>query len=301
MSIPVTIIGGYLGAGKTTLINQVLRQADGLRIAVLVNEFGALSIDEDLIEAQEGDVISIAGGCVCCAFGDNLIGAIADMVAMVPAPQHIVIEASGVAIPQAIAATLSLVAGVQLAGIVVLADAETVEARARDTYMGDTILRQISGADVILLTKPDLVEDVAPVTAWLQNMSDAAAIVATAHGRCPNAVVLGVTHTAVSLPTQGLLDHSAQYRSFSFAQTGETDAAVFAQALADTHLGLLRAKGFVRQPDGALFEVQVVGVRWAVSLATAGHGLVCIGLRDRIAEGRIQDLAARHGFHPSRA
>ena len=62
--LPVTIIGGYLGAGKTTLVNHLLRQADGVKLAVLVNEFGALPIDEDLIEAQDDTMISIAGGCV---------------------------------------------------------------------------------------------------------------------------------------------------------------------------------------------------------------------------------------------
>ena len=70
-AIPVSIIGGYLGAGKTTLVNQILRQADGVKLAILVNEFGALPIDEDLIEAQDDELISIAGGCICCSFGSG--------------------------------------------------------------------------------------------------------------------------------------------------------------------------------------------------------------------------------------
>ncbi|MEL7092980.1 MAG: CobW family GTP-binding protein [Pseudomonadota bacterium] len=299
MSIPVTVIGGYLGAGKTTLINQMLRQAEGLRIAVLVNEFGALSIDEDLIEAQEGDVISIAGGCVCCAFGDNLIGAIGDMVAMKPAPQHIVIEASGVAIPQAIAATLSLVAGVHLAGTVVLADAETVQRRARDTYMGDTILRQLTGADLVLLTKGDLLADTARVADWLRDVSDGAEVVQAAFGDCPNAVVLGAVASGV--PERGAdLDHGAQYLGLTFDQRGTADAQAVATVLADAALGLVRAKGFVRTGTG-LAEVQVVGRRWTVTPGGAGHGLVCIGLRDRIAADVIADQMRQHGFHLSRA
>ena len=64
--LPVTVIGGYLGSGKTTLVNHLLRNANGLRLAILVNEFGELAIDEDLIEAEDDDIISIAGGCVCC-------------------------------------------------------------------------------------------------------------------------------------------------------------------------------------------------------------------------------------------
>ena len=77
--IPVTVIGGYLGAGKTTLVNHLLRHADGRRLAVLVNEFGSIAIDEDLIEAEEDGLISIAGGCICCSFGNDLIGAINDL------------------------------------------------------------------------------------------------------------------------------------------------------------------------------------------------------------------------------
>jgi len=93
LTLPVTVIGGYLGAGKTTLINHLLRTANGMRLAVLVNEFGALSIDEDLIEAEQDDIISIAGGCICCSFGDDLSAALMDICAFKPPPDHILIEA----------------------------------------------------------------------------------------------------------------------------------------------------------------------------------------------------------------
>ena len=69
---PVTVAGGYLGAGKTTLVNHLLRHAQGMRLAVLVNDFGDLAIDADLIEAQSGDVVSIAGGCICCSFDQSI-------------------------------------------------------------------------------------------------------------------------------------------------------------------------------------------------------------------------------------
>ena len=72
-AVPVTLIGGYLGAGKTTLVNHLLRNADGRRLAVLVNEFGELPIDADLIEARDGNLISISGGCICCSFGSDLL------------------------------------------------------------------------------------------------------------------------------------------------------------------------------------------------------------------------------------
>jgi len=93
--LPVTIIGGYLGAGKTTLVNHLLRHADGTKIAVLVNEFGALPIDADLIEAQDDALISIAGGCVCCSYGNDLVQAMLDLAKLENRPDHLVIESSG--------------------------------------------------------------------------------------------------------------------------------------------------------------------------------------------------------------
>ena len=191
--IPVTTIGGYLGAGKTTLVNQLLRQADGRRLAVLVNEFGALPIDADLIEAQDGDMISIAGGCICCSFGNDLIGALRDLAQLSPAPDHILIEASGVAIPSGIAASVSLLPEYELGAVVVLADVETIEAQAQDAYLGDTILRQLSDADLVLATKGDLVAEgkQSGALSWLQEQAPRAGVVAVTNGQVSLDVVLG--------------------------------------------------------------------------------------------------------------
>ncbi|WP_050531605.1 CobW family GTP-binding protein [Pseudaestuariivita atlantica] len=302
MTTPVTVIGGYLGAGKTTLINRMLRHADGQRIAVLVNEFGALSIDEDLILAQDGDVISIAGGCICCAFGDNLMGAITDMTARTPRPDHIVIEASGVAIPGSIAATLSLVAGVSFAGTVVLADVETVEARARDKYLSDTILRQLDGADLVVLTKTDLVDsaDIARVEDWLNALHGSARILHAPNGTEINALLLGVIADPAVADTGPPRDHSAAYEALAFQQTAPTEAAILAERLAHPDLGLIRAKGFARQPDGDMREIQIAGARWqvtAVAPDTPGN-LVCIALRPWPAKARCIEIMAGHGYAP---
>ena len=82
--VPVTVIGGYLGAGKTTMVNQLLRHAEGRRIAILVNEFGDLPIDEDLIEAEGEDMIAISGGCICCSFGSDLTAALIKLSELTP-------------------------------------------------------------------------------------------------------------------------------------------------------------------------------------------------------------------------
>ena len=128
--IPVTVIGGYLGSGKTTLVNHLLRTAAGRRIAVLVNEFGALPIDADLIEARDDTMIKLSGGCVCCSYGSDMMAALMDIQQLRPAPDHVLLEASGVALPGAVAQSVELLSGCRLDSTVVLADAETVEERA---------------------------------------------------------------------------------------------------------------------------------------------------------------------------
>ena len=105
------MVGGYLGSGKTTLINQWLRQANGQRLAILVNDFGDLPIDADLIESEDGDVINLSGGCVCCSYGNDLTMALIDLLELSPRPDHVVLEASGVALPGAVAASLGLISG----------------------------------------------------------------------------------------------------------------------------------------------------------------------------------------------
>ena len=300
MSTPVTVIGGYLGAGKTTLINAILRRADGLRIAVLVNEFGALPIDEDLIIAQDSDVISIAGGCICCSFGDSLVDAFTKLLALDPSPDHVVIEASGVAIPASIAATLSLVQGVTFLGTVALADAETVRDRARDRYMGDTFICQLEGADIVLLSKPDLVsaEKIATLKEWLKEIASGAQVIAAESGQVPNAIVLGAfpfgSRTAYPAPE----DHGALYKSLALELNGSVNPADLQRILADPSLGILRAKGSFESAPGAFTEIQAVGTRVTYTKADAAPkhcGLVCIGLAARFDAERVLRVLTRLG------
>ncbi len=101
--IPVTIIGGYLGAGKTTLLNSLLSGAHGVKLAVIVNDFGSINIDAALVANRDGETISLTNGCVCCSIGDNLALTLHDLAEQANGPEHVVIEASGVADPSKIA------------------------------------------------------------------------------------------------------------------------------------------------------------------------------------------------------
>ena len=202
--LPVTVVGGYLGAGKTTLVNSLLRQANGRRLAVMVNEFGALPIDASLVEAADERIVSLVGGCVCCSYGEDLVSSLAMLAALEPRPEHVLLEASGVAFPGAIAGTVGLLTGFELDGAVVLADAETVRGRAADRYIGSTVRRQLAQADLILLNKCDLAGDADAVEAWLGEAALDARVVRTVQSDAPIDIVLGrIPAAAPARPAAG--------------------------------------------------------------------------------------------------
>ena len=170
MPIPTTIIGGFLGSGKTTLLNRLLADPRGRRYAVIVNDFGAINIDERLIASHDGQTIALANGCVCCTIGDNFLRTLLDVTKATPPPDQIVIEASGVADPTRIAEIASIDKDLSLDAVVVLADASELPAQIADERLADTLERQIDSADLILLNKTDLAteDQIASSRAYLQ-------------------------------------------------------------------------------------------------------------------------------------
>lgn len=293
--IPVTIIGGYLGAGKTTLVNHLLRHADGRRIAVLVNEFGSLPIDADLIEAEDDNLISISGGCVCCSYGNDLVQALVDLGKIDPPPDHVLLETSGVALPGPIAASLSLLEGFQSEGVVVVVDAETVRDMAADPYMGDTIERQLATADLVLLNKSDLVapEQVTDTSDWLSETTQGAAIVPVENCRIPNVAFyadFGATgHTAPPAEAHP----NVPFDTDLFYPGANIDPEGVARALAAPDLNLIRAKGFIKTRDG-MFTIQVVGRRSEVLSAPDGvrPGVVVIARQSALDRARLRAILA---------
>ena len=285
MAIPVTVIGGYLGAGKTTLVNHLLRYADGLRIAVLVNELGALPIDADLIEGRDGDVLSIAGGCVCCSYGSDLMEALYTLAQRAPPPGHVLIEASGVALPGAIAASVGLIADYGHDGTIVLADAETVRRHGRDRFLADTIARQLADADLVLLNKADLVagDALRATEAWIAERAPGARTVVAEHSRVPMGVLLGSGLGRAVIPGLARPRHDAAlYGTRTFEAAGPLDLSQLAQRLAEPALGILRAKGHLTGLDGRLHAFQMVGARATITAATGTPAhpgcLVVIGI-----------------------
>lgn len=278
-NIPVSVIGGYLGSGKTTLINQLLRNADGRKLAVLVNEFGALPIDADLIEAQSDTMISISGGCVCCSYGNDLIQALLEISKLESAPDHILIESSGVALPGAIAASVSINGNFEIAGIITVVDSELILEQASNEYIGDTIERQLGDSDIVLLNKCDLVDEVhlAYLESWLVEKALYATAVRVTYASLPNSIVLQDYVRDTRKQNISFNSHTNIFESQVIEFSKEYDANIVAQKLADPEFNLLRSKGFVPTPSG-LQAIQTVGRRWSVTDAPpdAKPGVVVI-------------------------
>jgi G3E family GTPase len=293
--LPVTIIGGYLGAGKTTLVNHLLRTANGRKLAILVNEFGALPIDEDLIEAQGDDLISIAGGCICCSFGSDLSAALMDMTELPARPDQVVIECSGVAIPSAIAASVSLLNGFAPDGTVVLVDAETIREAACDEYVGDTITRQLADADLVGMNKIDLItgEDVTALKTWLGETAPRARTLTATQGKAPLDMVLGLGATPLQSSQMGHAD--GLFESIILPCAHALDGETLAAKLTSPEMHITRAKGFFdpAQP-GTRKALHIVGRRWEITDApeNAPLGIVCIGLKGQFGGNLIREIAS---------
>lgn len=205
--LPVTVIGGFLGAGKTTLVNHILASGAAGRAAIIVNDVGEISVDAALIERHEGDTIALTNGCICCSLSAEFALALPELAEADPPFDRVIIEASGVSDPGAIAQYGTL-PGFRLDGVVVLADAETIRAHASDPRLGTQVLRQVERADLVLLTKADLVDGtaLAETRSWLSERLEPIPIVESRHGRAPLGIVLGAgpaSSTAPPLPTPG--------------------------------------------------------------------------------------------------
>ncbi len=185
--IPVTVITGFLGAGKTTLIRHLMQNPQGKRLAILVNEFGTVGVDGDILKSCADancpveNIVELANGCICCTVADDFIPTIEALMAMPERPDHILIETSGLALPKPLLKAFdwpAIRSRITVDGVVALADAEAVAAgrfapdvaavdaqRAADdsldheTPLSEVFEDQIACADIILLTKADLAGD----------------------------------------------------------------------------------------------------------------------------------------------
>ena len=300
--LPVTVLGGYLGAGKTTLLNRLLADARAARLAVLVNDFGEVNIDAALIANRDGETISLTNGCVCCSIGDNLGMTLYDLAERPDGPEHILVEASGVADPARIAGYAGCHPRLCLDGIVVLADAETVQARAGDRYVGDVVRQQLAAADLIVLSRTDLLDASATrcVRDWIEAEIPGARVQeASAVNRLAQLLLAG--GGTVDMPSSPA-EHDSLFVAWRLASALPLAGAALRRALAALPPAVLRAKGMVSlaEAPGRRFVLQLVGRRWSLEPEVRSDGsafagpseIVFIGLAAELNTDQLQALFA---------
>ena len=196
-AVPITILTGFLGAGKTTLLNRILTGDHGLRVGVLVNDFGSINIDAELVVGVDSNMISLANGCVCCQIRDDLIESVTALLARSEAVEYILLEASGVADPAGIFVTFTdpdLRDRIRLDSVICVVDADQAFAHPEYPPLMDLKLRQVGFADMLILNKVGLAgpEQVNKVRAWLDDRFNRLRIVETDYCDVPYEILLGV-------------------------------------------------------------------------------------------------------------
>ncbi len=284
--LPLTVIGGYLGAGKTTLLNRLLRDDHGQRIMVMVNDFGAINIDADLIASAEGDTITLTNGCVCCTMGADLFMAMGDALDRRPRPDHLVIEASGIADPARIAAAARAEPDMAYGGIAVVVDAQHWLALADDPQIGAQIRGQVAVADMLLLSKT---EGGVP-DSLLTRLCALSAAPQIDLSTCPAVAPLLLGGIA---PLEGRQTNAAHPAYLGWSHDGDTvmDRDRLACKLTAAPQALYRIKGLVRAPQGHGWEVQVVGRSVEIKPAVAPVArtrLVAIGPQAAITKAAVE-------------
>ncbi|MEM6529603.1 MAG: CobW family GTP-binding protein [Chloroflexota bacterium] len=301
VTVPLTIITGFLGAGKTTLLNRILNSDHGLKIAVLVNDFGAVNIDDALIQATsvDGDTISLANGCICCTIRGDLMQAVADLFTVDDPPEYIILETSGVSDPLEVAITFRDVPRmsnlVRIDSIITVVDAEQFPRAERENEYAVLVMNQIGMADIIVLNKTDLVsmDDLTALETRINHIMPRSRVFHTTHAEVPLELLLGVgaydpaniierTPADVHVHEQGEhhhhdhehTDHSTVFDTWSWSTDKPLSLKAVQRAIAQVPASVYRMKGVLYAQDEPDTRVvmHVVGRRAAFSTEVTWPG-----------------------------
>lgn len=271
---PMQVVAGSLGSGKTTLLRHLLRQELG-RVALIVNEFGELGIDGQVLAGEHFRLIELPGGCVCCSLAGEFAQAVEELIDTV-GPETILVETTGVAEADALVIDIEeRLPRVRLEAVVVVVDAD---ACCRFPQLGYAERAQIEVADLLLINKTDLVDAAqrAQVKERLRQVNPHAALVETCFGQM-DPRLLGAPRPARLPGAAGDHGHVREFESFSWTAGRELRRERFAEAVESWPPQVYRAKGFVRL-DGELWLFNYVAGRWQLEPAPQGRpGLVWIG------------------------
>lgn len=262
--VPITFVGGYLGAGKTTAINELLARAKR-PIAVVVNDVGAVNIDAALIKSRDGNTIELTDGCICCSMIDGF-GAVFDQIrSRNEAPDQVIVELSGVAEPDRVR-PWGKSAGFSLDGIVVLVDAD--QFLTQPSQVTPYIEAQIGQADLLVLTKRDLCQpsEVKKVTAQLRQIAAKTPIVSFDQALATGGILSTGARSGrdvIAQPETTLFDVH-QVTSLAFPEPATIDG--IEQLLDSLDSNVVRAKGIAQQADGTKLLIHQVGRRRSITL-----------------------------------
>lgn len=249
--IPATIIGGFLGAGKTTLLNHILQSDLSLKAAVLVNDFGSINIDSQLIKSNDGKVMNLANGCICCSISGDLVGQIESLLSMPEPPEHLLIEASGVSDPGRIASVLNYKLfrdQVRVDAVITLVDADQFHVAYDEYPMLAQV--QLQTADLVILNKTDLCSEQKLAKLKERWIPKNCTVIKTRNASVPLAL-LGLQGGFQETPTprakqtcdENHDSHDELFESFSWHGHTPLNPEILKTAIASLSPAVYRAKG----------------------------------------------------------
>lgn len=297
--IPITILSGFLGAGKTSLLNHILHGNHGLRIGVLVNDFGEINIDAELVAGVSGNSVSLSNGCVCCSIRDDLVESTLQLVQGPNRPEYLILETSGVADPVSVSLTFvesELKSLIDVDSILTVVDAENI--RSLDDEYEELAEDQISMADIVILNKVDLADQVTldDLKSWIHAIVPNARLIETTHGKVPLELILGIgqfepervlgkTSSDIHVHAESGHDHHQQdhdghhndhhhdhtlvFSTWSYSSNKPHSYKALRQAVESLPSTIYRVKGivFLNESPDRRGVIQLVGKRTRVSVS----------------------------------